>query len=119
MKKREPLDVAFVLIMTLGAVLVIAMAANQESFVGIVDQIATVRKHVPLRPGDDARILAGSKSGFKYVLVDQDGIYPLQGDQERVGAFTGQEATVIGSYANGAIHVSTAYRSKAAEKASH
>ncbi len=95
------------------------MAANQEMFTGIVYSLAHVQDHVALRPGDDARILAGMQSGSKYVLVDQDGIYPLQGEQERVGAFAGHEATIMGSYANGAIHVSTAYRSRAVETASH
>ncbi len=113
MRNREPLDFALAVLMIVGAVAVVTAANNQETFSGMVYNIASVRQHVALHPGDGERIIAGTLSGAHYVLVDQDGIYPLQGDDERVGMFAGHEATIMGSYADGAIHVSTAYRSRA------
>ncbi len=112
MRKREPLDIALVVLMIVGAVAVIAAANNQETFRGMVYNIALVRQQVAFRPGDGERIVAATRSGAHYVLVDQDGVYPLEDKDERVGMFAGHEATIMGSYADGAIHVSTAYRSR-------
>lgn len=113
MRKHEPLDIALVLLLIVGAVAVITAANNQETFSGVVYNIGSVRQQVPLRSGDGDRIIAGTRSGARYVLVDRDGVYPLEGDENRVGMFAGHVATIMGSYANGTIHVSTAYQSRA------
>lgn len=112
MRKREPLEIALVVLMIVGAAAIVTAANNQEMFSGIVYSISSVRQNVALRPGDGERIIAGTRSGAHYVLVDHDGVYPLEGDDERLGMFAGHKATIMGSYADGAIHVSTAYRSR-------
>ncbi len=112
MRKREPLDIALVVLMIVGAIAIVTAANNQETFSGIVYNIASVRQRVALRPGDGDRIIAGAHLGAHYVLVDQDGVYPLEDNDERVAVFAGHKATIMGSYADGAIHVSTAYRSR-------
>jgi hypothetical protein len=119
MRKRDRLDIAFVLLVTMAIINIVTMASRQETFRGIVYSVASVRDFVTLTPRDDARLLAGMQTGSRYVLVDRDGVYPLQGAQDRVGAFNGHEATIMGSFADGKIHVSTLYRSRVAETASH
>ncbi len=112
MHKREPLDIALVALMIVIAVAIVTAANNQDMFSGTVYNISSVGQHVALRPGDGNRIMAGLRSGAHYVLVDRDGVYPLEGDDDRMNVFAGHEATIMGSYADGAIHISTAYRSR-------
>lgn len=115
MRRCDRLDIAFVVLVMIGVVAVVSMASSQEIFKGVVYATTSVRDHVALRVGDETRIQAGLRSGLRFVLVDKDGIYPLQGEQDRVGAFSGQTVTMMGSYAGDAIRVSSVYRSRVAE----
>ena len=80
----------------------------QRVFVGLVTDDHCGARHVPVSPQGSAECTRMCiRNGSKYVLVNGEQSYLLQGGSDELDAVAGQRANIVGSLAGGVILVSS------------